>query len=118
MGSHHRYVCGLARFGLKWDQFEAAERIYLSVGRSAFTSALAAEIIGKRVHQFSPTIATFKNNKVVIFDHDSPRVGYYGKPVPWYKFTEQWCFWYENHYLKKSKSAAEGSDGMAVHVEQ
>ena len=113
-----REVRGLSyrpRFGLNWYQFDDAERIYQSVGKSAFTAALAAEIIGKSVHQFSPTIGAFKNNKVIHFDHDSPRMGYYGKAIPWYKFTEQWCYWYETKYQQLLKK--EGLDGIKVHAE-
>ena len=105
-------MCGRVRFGLNWEQFEDAERIYHAVGESAFTAAMAAEIVGKRVHQFSPTIGSYKNNKVMIYDHDSPRVGYYGKPIAWYKFSKQWRFWYEEIY-PKSKAAQMVADTNA-----
>lgn len=121
MGYQHGHLCGSNRFGLNWDQFEDAERIYLTVGKSPFTARLASEILKKEIHKFSPTIAVYKNNKVCCHDHDVSRSNG-GRKIAWYRFTEQWCYWYETRYLK-SKTAAKdtrdtgGENGVKVHAE-
>ena len=123
MGSHNRYVCGRVRFGLNWDQFEDAERIWETVGRSPFTAKIASGILGKDVAKFSPTVGVYLRNKVIIYDHCTPQVvdgkvvG--GHKINWYRFTEQWHYWYTEIYptSKAAQKAESESHGVTVHAE-
>ena len=122
MGSHNRYICGHVRFGLNWDQFEDAERIWETVGRSPFTAKIASEILGKDVHKFSPTIAVYRRNKVIVYDHCMHRIvdgkiaG--GRVIDWYRFTEQWHYWYTEIYptSKAAQKVRGESDGVTIHA--
>ena len=122
MGSHYRHTCGNVRFGLSWNQFEDAERIWETVGRSPFTAKLASEILGKDLHKFSPTIAVYRRTKVINYDHETPRLDG-GRKTNWYRFTEQWHYWYTEKYPKSKAAAIDRantrgeSHGVTVHAE-
>ena len=77
-------------YNLSYERYEMVYRIYLTVGQSPFTSAIASEIVGIPL---SSRFFAWKNAKVVKVDHYGDRVvngKTLGKPVTWYRFTETW----------------------------